>query len=648
MKKEKEAKEEPMSKKEVHKEKKKKRERKGKPQKKKYPTEPAKEVKKTIGERQKEYPSGQKEVDLGKRRRESRIKKSDILEVIPQEKKEEPIRPSTRVMAPFVEIDLGKAKVFLIIPKQSFGSAGESIPQKQLNYLVRLNNEEKTFQVDVAGREGYLEIAEKRIELEKPIQNFEIIFPQELGGRSYCYRHQDDFIYVFTGAGEDLGRMCYLYDKNGNIKPLPQKEVWVLLREDFELGIEPNVVEDTWIWESYRLMSVDLKNVSKLIIKNRDTGEEKIMHCESAFSVDGEGVFYDDFGEQSPIFTGNSIEIKAPMEKKEGWIVWIQNKQGYKIVSDNWSGEEPLKLKPDRDLLCECGEFQVDICELDGESVATLFFRYVPSLRLNYPKELIIPDFKKGHRIEKIEVSLPDPNWEVETPQRIKPALQGYQIDLPPEKDTLTFSIFKRDRPETRTNFRITIPRLKWRTSRRLDWVDKPLSLKREELALGEDFYLYVNTNSLIARYDVLAVLEAGGRRLQESEFARRGRIYYLLLNQFYDTIKENKNEIMLKIKILKDKKIIGENIPILYFPRLMLKLISQDVKNIKPVVKGSSGMRKGKGFSKEEILQAGIKIEDIKRLNIPYDKHRKSVHSQNVEALRSLIGGREDANRSN
>jgi len=343
---------------------------------------------------------------------------------------------------------------------------------------------------------------------------------------------------------------------------------------------------------------------------------------------------------------------------KEGWRIWIQNKQaGYKIVSNNWSGKEPLKLKLDHDLPCECGEFQADICEQNGESVTTLFFRYIPSLRLNYSKELIIPDSKKGHRIEKIEISLQDAgHWEIETPRQTKSISNGYKIDLPPEEDTLRFSISKKDKPETKTNFKITIPRLKWRTLKQADWIDKPLHLKREELVLGEDFYFSINTNSS-TKYDILAVLEANNQKLQESKLVRKGKIYNLLLNQFYDTIKKNKNEIVLKIKILKERKVIGENIPIMHFPKILVpkpvmqkvdKKLEKSTKNMRPVVKGGRDMREGKGFSKKEILQAGMEIEEIRRLNIPYDKRRRSVHRQNVEILKSLIGGGKYANRSN
>jgi len=459
---------------------------------------------------------------------------------------------SARVVAPFVEVALDEAKVYLVIPKQSFRPTTESIPQKRLDYKVKLNDgKEKSVQADIIKREEYWELAEKRIELEKPIQNFEVNFPPELKNKAYRYGHQNNFIYIFLAVGNNYGKMHRLYNTNGNINPLPQKEIWVLLKEDFELGIEPDVIEDIWVWENYRALCVNLKNVSELVVKNRNTNEKEVIPCESAFSIDGEEVVYDDFREQSPIFTGDSIEIKAPRVNEEGWRVWVQNKQSsYKIVSDNWSGKEPLKLKLDNVLPCECGEFQVDICEQKGESVTTLFFRYIPSLQLNYPKELIIPDSEEGHKIEKIEVLLQEPKiWELETTEQRELFQGGYKIGLPPEKDTLLFSICKKEKPETKTNFSVTIPRLKWKTSGQKDWIDKPIDLKRQDLIAGEDFEISINTNSF-TRYDILATLEAMGQTLQESKFIRKGKTYNLFLNQFYDTIKKNRDELVLDIEI--------------------------------------------------------------------------------------------------
>jgi len=53
--------------------------------------------------------------------------------------------------------------------------------------------------------------------------------------------------------------------------------------------------------------------------------------------------------------------------------------------------------------------------------------------------------------------------------------------------------------------------------------------------------------------------------------------------------------------------------------------------------VKSPRGKRKGKGFSRNEIDNAGLTMEDVKRLHIPYDKRRKTSHSWNIGSLRSI-----------
>lgn len=78
---------------------------------------------------------------------------------------------------------------------------------------------------------------------------------------------------------------------------------------------------------------------------------------------------------------------------------------------------------------------------------------------------------------------------------------------------------------------------MKWRTSRQVDWIDKSLCLRQDELTPGEDFTFFLRTNTS-KRYSFLMILEIGGRNIQEQELVRKGRDYLLVLNQFYDTLK--------------------------------------------------------------------------------------------------------------
>ena len=57
----------------------------------------------------------------------------------------------------------------------------------------------------------------------------------------------------------------------------------------------------------------------------------------------------------------------------------------------------------------------------------------------------------------------------------------------------------------------------------------------------------------------------------------------------------------------------------------------------IVPVVKspGTRKLKKGKGFSIEELKQAGVTIELAKKLGIRIDRRRRSVKEENVKILK-------------
>lgn len=66
-------------------------------------------------------------------------------------------------------------------------------------------------------------------------------------------------------------------------------------------------------------------------------------------------------------------------------------------------------------------------------------------------------------------------------------------------------------------------------------------------------------------------------------------------------------------------------------------------VAEIAPIVKrklkdGRMIVRRGRGFSLNELKEAGITIDVAKKLRIPIDKRRRSCREENVEALKELL----------
>jgi ribosomal protein L13E len=57
---------------------------------------------------------------------------------------------------------------------------------------------------------------------------------------------------------------------------------------------------------------------------------------------------------------------------------------------------------------------------------------------------------------------------------------------------------------------------------------------------------------------------------------------------------------------------------------------------HIKPVINKKGGkQRAGKGFSTKELEKAGLTPTEAKRLEIPVDKRRETIHDLNVEAVK-------------
>jgi large subunit ribosomal protein L13e len=61
-------------------------------------------------------------------------------------------------------------------------------------------------------------------------------------------------------------------------------------------------------------------------------------------------------------------------------------------------------------------------------------------------------------------------------------------------------------------------------------------------------------------------------------------------------------------------------------------------VRMISPIVKRGTKVKTGKGFSIEEVKEAGVNVGEARHLGVPVDQRRSTNYPENVEALKEWI----------
>jgi large subunit ribosomal protein L13e len=61
-------------------------------------------------------------------------------------------------------------------------------------------------------------------------------------------------------------------------------------------------------------------------------------------------------------------------------------------------------------------------------------------------------------------------------------------------------------------------------------------------------------------------------------------------------------------------------------------------VRMISPIVKRGAKIRTGKGFSIEEVKEAGVNVGEARHLGVPVDQRRSTNYPENVEALKEWL----------
>lgn len=186
------------------------------------------------------------------------------------------------------------------------------------------------------------------------------------------------------------------------------------------------------------------------------------------------------------------------------------------------------------------------------------------------------------------------------------------------------------------------------------NWTDRTISLFRKDFTATTDKALWVK----FPRKRWISKIEVGFNRTRSRSYIVEVEkdVIAVPLRDFCDAkeIENKQEEFAIKIWISPEETQIYEAIvlkipaelpsPVERKPPVVQHLLTKEkkVSVFKAIVKcpgihHSQKLRQGRGFSRIEIVNAGLTLKDVKCLHIPYDKRRKSSHSWNIERLKSI-----------
>lgn len=63
---------------------------------------------------------------------------------------------------------------------------------------------------------------------------------------------------------------------------------------------------------------------------------------------------------------------------------------------------------------------------------------------------------------------------------------------------------------------------------------------------------------------------------------------------------------------------------------------------SVRPVVKSpdTKALRSGRGFSRKELSEAGLTVNEARSIGLVVDLRRRTAYSENVEAIKQYLAG--------
>jgi len=181
------------------------------------------------------------------------------------------------------------------------------------------------------------------------------------------------------------------------------------------------------------------------------------------------------------------------------------------------------------------------------------------------------------------------------------------------------------------------------------NWVDKPITLSRKDFTAITDKAIWLRLPLVRFLRKIDLGFDRSKRRFYQVGVEKKE--IAVPIRDFCDTkeIENRQEEARMMIwvqpeRAKPDGTVVGK-VPADQAPAVKQKqqqvqkiiLKKEKIHLLRVLVKSQRGKRKGKGFSRKELTKAGIAMEDVKYLHIPYDKRRKTSHSWNIESLKYI-----------
>ncbi|MHA1427878.1 MAG: hypothetical protein ACTSQI_17995, partial [Candidatus Helarchaeota archaeon] len=480
------------------------------------------------------------------------------------------MKAAYRIETPYVELNLVENCVELVIPKQKLKKGVPILKSREF----KLNEDTMPLEVDSNEDGEYIQKEAKRYKIDNQLIGFEI--PQYL--KRFSYIHQDQVIYFFRRS-RNIYKLEYSTD-------LSNGDYIILLDPDWEILTSVKEDYNKWFWGKYEPFKIHLSKDSGLLIRHKEKGDKKTFKGITYFKILSENKIGDKFLDSSPLFFSKKpIRIRSETKLAENLLVWIQPSQfsGQKKKIEWKPFKGNLLIRPE-DLPAPLGEFQVDIWE-EGESfsIDRLYFRYIPFIRIEYPRKLIIPNWKEGYDVMEVKISVQE-SFYVEADFHVErehsASYSSYTIKVPPKNVSLDLNIKKRDFSSQELAIRIELSKIRWKLLGQSQWQSKILVLNSEDIKSGVINDLEVQITDEDSEYRVQAFLKNDQNSVQEDNLRKRKNKneYTLHLTQFADTIARFSSDMSLELVIsTKEKKYSKEmnRLPVIIFRRFYRNGIS-------------------------------------------------------------------------